>query len=494
MIAVAYCRISTYKDEQLDSLEAQQKFFMQYAEKNGYTLTKIYADEGKSGTKLKNRTQLLKLLSNAGERAFEFVLIKDVSRLARNTVDFLTSIRKLKALGITVIFVNYDQTSSESSEFMLTMLSAIAQEESANTSKRVKFGKRINAQNGKIPNLIFGYDKIEGDIFNLRINEEQSQTIRDIFHMYVNCNIGAGKIAAELNEKGIRTRRGNNWTQTAVSRILKNEIYIGKVINAKEEVADFLSGERKANPQDKWLVCENAKLRIISDELFEQAGALLQKRAENFAKGSRKSSKYLFSQLIKCESCGSSFRRIADKRKFTEIKWVCSGRNQKGVDFCSNKTALVEKALTESIQRFLAEGVVSFPGIVHFAYNEFYRIYEELLKKNASKKELEAELSKLLKTREKYLEMYEFDIISIAELEDKVRFINENIEKTSASLNLASASTDRVKHLAKASSEIFQTYEGILNHNLIPESIINKALDYINSSANGHFDIYLKQI
>ena len=99
MKAVAYCRVSTNKDEQLDSLEAQQRFFAEYAVKNHFELVKIYADEGKSGTKMKNRTELLKMLSDASRGIFETVLIKDVSRLARNTVDFLTSIRKLKTLG-----------------------------------------------------------------------------------------------------------------------------------------------------------------------------------------------------------------------------------------------------------------------------------------------------------------------------------------------------------------------------------------------------------
>ena len=163
--AVAYCRVSTNKDEQLDSLEAQQEFFQLYAQNHGYQLVEIYADEGKSGTRMRNRTELLRLLADAQERRFDTVLIKDVSRLARNTVDFLTSIRRLKALDIAVIFINYDYTQAESSEFMLTMLSAIAQEESANTSKRVKFGKNLNAQKGRVPNFIYGYNKLPGEYF-----------------------------------------------------------------------------------------------------------------------------------------------------------------------------------------------------------------------------------------------------------------------------------------------------------------------------------------
>ena len=158
MKTVAYCRVSTNTEGQLDSLENQRSFFLEYAKKHNYDLIRIYADEGKSGTSIKNRLQLQQLLVDAKEKKFDLVLIKDVSRLARNTVDFLTSIRKLKSCEIKVVFVNYDQTSSDSSEFMLTMLSAIAQEESANTSKRIKFGKKVNAVKGRVPNICYGYE------------------------------------------------------------------------------------------------------------------------------------------------------------------------------------------------------------------------------------------------------------------------------------------------------------------------------------------------
>ena len=250
MKVVAYCRVSTNKEEQLDSLESQQKFFGEYSKRNGYSLIKIYADEGKSGTKMKNRTELLKMLSDANKGLFDVVLIKDVSRLARNTLDFLTSIRKLKALGIKVIFVNYDQTSSDSSEFMLTMLSAIAQEESANISKRVKFGKKINAEKGRVPNLIYGYDKIPGDYFNLSINETESAVVKQIFDMYTEKNMGENRIALELNRRGLKTKRNCKWSQNAVARILSNEIYIGKIVNGKDYTVsatfdDATAGENK---------------------------------------------------------------------------------------------------------------------------------------------------------------------------------------------------------------------------------------------------------
>ena len=104
MKTVAYCRVSTNKEEQLDSMESQRSFFLEYAKRHDYNLIHIYADEGKSGTRIKNRLQLQQLLIDGKDNKFELVLIKDVSRLARNTVDFLTSIRKLKSYGVKVVF------------------------------------------------------------------------------------------------------------------------------------------------------------------------------------------------------------------------------------------------------------------------------------------------------------------------------------------------------------------------------------------------------
>ncbi len=325
MKAVAYCRVSTNKEEQLDSLESQQTFFSEYAKRNGLELIRIYADEGKSGTKMKNRTELLRLLADAGKDLFEIVLIKDVSRLARNTLDFLTSIRNLKSLGIKVVFVNYDQTSSDSSEFMLTMLSAIAQEESANTSKRVKFGKKQNAEKGKVPNLIFGYDKIPGDYFHLDINQKEAETVKRIYHLYTKDHIGANRIAYILNQEGIKTKRNCKWTQTAVTRILNNPIYIGRIVNGKQEVEDFLTGKRRTLEKNQWMLAQNPRLKIIEEDVYFNAQKLLQGRHNAFKQTRKRTSeKHVLSQLITCKACGSSFRRLVRQYKSTYITWVCT--------------------------------------------------------------------------------------------------------------------------------------------------------------------------
>lgn len=333
MNIAAYCRVSTDKADQLNSLEAQKEFFTEYTKRTGDTLVRLYADEGISGTKIKNRKEFLRMMADAERGFFDLVVVKDISRFARNTVDLLQNVRKLKSLGIETVFLTANMTSMGNSEFVLTIFGALAQEESANTSKRVKFGKKMNAEKGRVPNLVYGYDKMIGDYFNLEINQEEAEVIRQIFKWYINEGYGAARISIFLNERGLKTKRNCQWSQNAVCRILTNELYTGKIINGKQEVSDFLTGQRKDKDESEWMVVERPDLKIIEPEEFEQAQQILQSRNKAFnLNKERQSSKYLFSTLIKCKECGWSFRRTVRTYKNTYVRWVCSGHNGRGAE------------------------------------------------------------------------------------------------------------------------------------------------------------------
>lgn len=493
MRVVAYCRVSTNKDEQLDSLEAQQTFFAEYAKKNGYRLVHIYADEGKSGTKMKNRTQLLRMLSDAGRGEFDMVLIKDVSRLARNTLDFLTSIRKLKALGIKVIFVNYDQTSSESSEFMLTLLSAMAQEESANTSKRIKFGKKINAEQGKVPNLVFGYDKIPGEYFTLHENPEEAKVVRRIFDWYCNQNMGANKIAMELNRLGVKTKRGSNWSQNAVSRILSNPLYIGRVINGKQEVEDFLTSRRGDKPAEQWLVVERPELALIERDLFDQAQRILQQNRETFkASGERRSQRHIFSKLIRCTCCGASFRRVERKTQKRSVYWVCTGRNANGADYCPNKTKIDETELLASIRDYFASILEDKPGVIERIRAEFHRQFKAKDENMLTEQELSSALQKAKRSKQRYLEMYENEIIDMQELKAKTQNLNQTIDRLSEELRLIQNNISKSDLLAGALKETFRDLESVLSAGNLSNGLLSRIIERIEVDEHGQIDVYLK--
>ena len=210
MRIAAYCRVSTDKEAQIESLENQKLFFEDFAKKKGYALVQIYADEGISGKQVKNRTQFLRLLADAKLGLFDMVVVKDISRFARNTVDSLQAIRELKASQVEILFLSNNQTVLGNSEFMLTIFSALAQEESANLSKRVKFGLEVSAKKGKVPNFIYGYDRVDAQ--TLQIAPREARVVEEIFRLYVKEGLGTRRIAAQLDETGVPTKKGAGWS------------------------------------------------------------------------------------------------------------------------------------------------------------------------------------------------------------------------------------------------------------------------------------------
>ena len=493
MNIVGYCRVSTDTSDQLNSLIAQKQFFEEYAKKNGHNLVRIYADEGISGTKTKNRKEFLRLMRDSENGLFDMVVVKDISRFARNTVDLLNSTRQLKALNIETLFLTSSMTVLGNSEFVLTIFGALAQEESANTSKRVKFGKQRNAEKGRVPNIVYGYNKTKGDYFNLEINRKEAAVIRRIFNMYVNEGYGGAKISTILNEEGIKTKRDSAWSQNAVSRILKNEIYIGKIINGKEEVADFLTGVRKAKDEEDWKVVENPSLQIVAPELFEKAQEVLAGRYNAFTiNRERQSNKHLFSTLIKCYDCGHSFRRTVHTYKNTYIRWVCSGRNAKGASSCENKTTVDEQELIDSLREYFTQILSRKPSVIKHVTKEFIKIYKTKDDNEHYEAELQDKLSKSQKTRQKYMDMYTDDMISRDEMREKMATINAEIEKLQNELKLITYNLDKGSQLEDLLTRTFSTVEDLVSMETITNAQLKQVLQKIIVAHNGKVDIYLR--
>lgn len=495
MNIAAYCRVSTDKDDQLNSLEAQKEFFTEYTKRTGDILVKLYADEGISGTKIKNRKEFLRMLADAERGLFDMVVVKDISRFARNTVDLLQSVRKLKALGIETQFLTANMTSMGNSEFVLTIFGALAQEESANTSKRVKFGKKMNAEKGRVPNIVYGYDKTIGDYFNLKINEEEAKVIRQIYKWYTEEGYGAAKIANMLNEKGVRTKRGCNWSQNATCRILTNELYTGKIINGKQEVSDFLTGQRQDKDETEWMVTLRPELRIIEDETFDKAQEILRGRHNAFnIKHERQSNKYLFSTLIKCKDCGWSFRRTVRTYKNTYVRWVCSGHNGRGADSCPNAIAVDEEELIEILQEYFKNILGQKKKIIERVVRDFQRVYKAKDENLEYEKELTTELSKLRKSREKYMDMYTDDLISREELNEKIGGMRKKIEHIENELKMVSYNLTKGEQLEALLNKTFKEVEDITDIHEITNEQLKRIIKKIEVDKDGNVDIYLRLI
>lgn len=495
MNIAAYCRVSTDKEDQLNSLEAQKEFFAEYTKRTGDTLVGLYADEGISGTKIKNRKEFLCMMTDAQHGLFDLVVVKDISRFARNTVDLLQNVRKLKSLGIETQFLTANMTSMGNSEFVLTIFGALAQEESANTSKRVKFGKKMNAEKGRVPNIVYGYDKTIGDYFNLSINKAEAETVRQIYKWYLDEGYGAAKIANMLNESGSKTKRNCKWSQNAICRILTNELYTGKIINGKQEVSDFLTGQRKAKDETEWFVVERPELRIIDDESFETAQEILRGRHDAFhMKHERQSNKHLFSTLIKCKECGWSYRRIVRQYKNTYIRWVCSGRNGKGADSCPNSIVLDEDELIETLQKYFVNVLNSKKKVTEYVVKEFQRIYKAKDENLEYEKQLQAQLAKLQKSREKYMEMYTDDLISREELNRKIGGMRKEMERLENDLKLVSYHLTKGEQLEGILNSTFKRIEDVTDIRQMTNAQLKRIIQKIEVDKSGNVEIFLNPL
>lgn len=493
MNIAAYCRVSTDKEDQLNSLEAQKAFFSEYTERTGDKLVRLYADEGISGTKIKNRKEFLRMMSDAERGLFDMVVVKDISRFARNTVDLLQNIRRLKSLGIETQFLTANMTSMGNSEFVLTIFGALAQEESANTSKRVKFGKKMNAEKGRVPNIVYGYNKTPGDYFHLEINRQEAETVRQIYAWYLQEGCGAAKIANMLNERGLRTKRNCSWSQNAVCRILTNELYTGKVINGKQEVEDFLTGKRKDRDEAEWMVAERPDLKIIEPEDFEKAQQILHGRHAAFhTNRERQSNRHLFSTLIRCRECGWSYRRTVRTYKNTYVRWVCSGHNGKGADNCPNKVTVEEDELIDVLQEYFNRMLSQKKKVIKYVVDQFQRVYRAKDENIEYEKEIKSQLNRLAKVREKYMRLYEDDLISREELNEKIGGSRKEMERLENELKMVSYHMTKGEQLESVLNNTFRQIEDITDVRQMTNTQLKKLVQKIEVDKDGNVEIYMR--
>lgn len=497
MKIAAYARVSTEKESQVESFEKQIEFFNEFTKKNGYELYKLYADEGISGKQIKHRKQFQQMMLDAKAKKFDKVVVKDVSRFARNTVDLLQSVRELKSYNVQVDFLNNGEVMEGGSEFILTILGAMAQQESANMSKRVKFGKDITAQKGRVPNIVFGYDKMPNERYILKINKEEAKLVKEIFKSYVYKGWGTTKIAWDLNDRGIRTKRDKaKWVQNGIVRMLKNPIYTGRVTNKKSEVTDFITGTRKDIPEDEWIVVERPEMRIISDELFNKAQEILTQRSNEFKlNNKREKTEYVFSTLIYCKHCGYSFRRM--RRKYSEtgkeyVRWVCSGRNSMGVGSCPNTTVIDEEELLNAIKVYLKSIIKNKKNFMKAVEKEFEKITKLRENNEKSEESLLQEIEKVTNKKQKYMEMFQNEVINIKELKQYTNPLNDDIARLERELKLITSEIKEKDVLEKELTKTIKTVDDILNNQTITNAMLKTIIDVIEVDSDSNVEVRLK--
>ena len=338
MIRVAsYCRVSTDHEDQVNSFAAQQRYFAQYIkQREEWELYAVYADEGISGTSTRKRAQFNRMIHDAYLGRFQLILTKEVSRFSRNILDTIAYTRELKALGIGVLFVTDGiNTLEPDAELRLSIMASIAQEESRKTSLRVKWGQTRRMEQGVVfGRSLLGYDVADGA---LRINPAGADLVRLIFHKYGIEKKGTTVIARELREAGYRTYLGStDWTGSHILKILKNEKYVGDLVQKKTFTPDYLPHEKKTNRGEEAVIIQrNHHQPIIDRELWDIVQEELRLRNRRQSSGCGCSTHYAFSGKIKCGECGASFISRSRKQKSGRVqRWMCYTAASRGKEAC----------------------------------------------------------------------------------------------------------------------------------------------------------------
>lgn len=370
----AYCRVSTELEEQESSYEAQVEYYTRkIQETENWKLAGIYADDGKSATNTKKRDDFKAMIKDAEGGKIDMILTKSVSRFARNTVDSLLTIRKLKEKNVAVIFEKEGvNTLDGTGEILITILSSLAQEESRNISENTRWGVVRKFEKGKVivnHNKFMGYTKNENG--DLVIVPKEAEIVRLVFRLYLE-GYSAGKIAKYLEEQKIKTATGlERWHDTVVLKMLRNEKYMGDALLQKTYTVDFMTKKKVMNkgivPQ---YYVEDDHEAIIPKDLFYRVQEELARRAsvnksavtrEKKKKGkhsskSKYSSEYALTGILLCGECGQEYRRVTWARNGKKkIVWRCSNRLTNGTKYCKDSVTLEEgilnRAVMEAIHR-----------------------------------------------------------------------------------------------------------------------------------------------
>lgn len=359
----AYCRVSTAEEEQQNSYQVQISYYTDLINrKKEWTLVKVFADEGISGTQTKKRTEFNRMIRMCKNKKIDLVITKSISRFARNTVDCLEYVRQLKDLGIGVIFEKENiNTLTMTSEFMIALYGSFAQAESESISKNVSWGKEKAYREGKVAfqyKHLLGYKK--GDDGKPEIVPDEAETVRMIFKMYLD-GYTLLNIAQSLMEQNRLTALGKNiWTKGEVQRILKNEKYVGDALLQKTFTVDCITHKVMKNNGERpmYLVTDHHD-PIVDRDTFNRVQQELARRSskrkisdKTKTEQGKYSGKYSLSELMICGCCGTPYRRkIWMKNGVKLAVWRCISRLEHGKTYCPDSPTIKEEQLHKAIIR-----------------------------------------------------------------------------------------------------------------------------------------------
>ena len=415
-----YARVSSEKDEQLNSLGNQIAYYQELIRKNpAWEYVEGYIDEGLSAATTKNRENFHRMVEDGKAGVFDFIITKEISRFARNTLDSISFTRELLNAGVGVFFQNDNiNTLDEDSELRLTIMSGIAQDELRKLSSRVKFGHAQAIKNSVVlgNSRIFGYIKDGG---RLVIDEDEARMVQELFELYATGEHSMKQIETIFWEKGYRNHNGNRIAHTTMSGMISNPKYKGYYVGNKVKVVDLFTKKQKFLPPEEWVMFKDETGEIVpaivDEQLWEQANQVLHKRSEDVKnrQGICNHANLLTGKLI-CTHCGAAYYRrdsvSRDGKK--NSKWVCSGKIKNGADACPS-FAIYEEEIKPLLFQVFSETEADAEALIE----EYVEMYKSLQDDGDTARQIEDLQNKIELAQKKKSKLLGFN--AMGELSDR---------------------------------------------------------------------------
>lgn len=402
-----YARVSTEKVEQQASIKHQEEHFEELIHSNNrWKFAGSYIDDGISGIHADKREEFQRMLRDAKLGKIDMIITKEISRFARNTLDSIQYTRELLSYGVCVWFQNDGiNTIDDDSEFRLTIMAGVAQDEIRKLSSRVKFGHAQSIKNGVVlGHRMYGYSNNQG---KLELVPEESDMVRMIFQDYAS-GISTPRIEKKLWDMGYRSFKGGKINRDVIKNIIRNPKYKGYYCGGKVKVVDMFTKKQEFLPQSEWIMFKDDGSRvpqIIDETTWEKANAYLRERGE--AIKSRRTSfknENIFTGKLFCANDGAPYwMKQHYIRGKEDVRWVCSYKIKNGAASCDS-FGLAESELKEIIAELINKSSENIDSILE----EYFEILQSSIKNIPDNKSeisrLEKQIDTLKQKREKILE------------------------------------------------------------------------------------------
>lgn len=405
--AVFYARVSTEEEEQLNAIEKQIEENRDVISAKGWILVDEYIDKGITGTQTKKRNEYMRMLDDISKDKFDIIVVKDQSRLQRNTMDWYIFLNEI-VQNQKKLYLYLENTFFDSKDkFIFGIKAMMAEEYSRDLSKKGNAAKRRRQEKGKpiITNRTWGFKNINGEIL---IDEEEAKLVTRIYELFAD-GFGGRVVARILRDEGIRNRNGKTLSENTIRDIVKNPLYKGIAVMNKEHF-DFEAKKIIKNPESEWIYREGIVPQIVSDDLWEKANAQINSRKtvdRTHNVGINKGNNMLSSKII-CGECGSKYWR---NKRAQGIYWYCSEGARSGKVREKTGMKCVSLNLKEdevlSLIEHLGNQLIAKEKKEEVLSNAIRKIYAGLSNSNSgdSLEEIQSQIDKLNKRKDTLMDL-----------------------------------------------------------------------------------------